>query len=208
MSGLVWITGASSGLGRATALRHALGGWRVAASARGETALGQLAAETTGTTGAILPFPCDIGDRQAVAATLSAIEAVHGPVERAILNAGTHRPFDAVRFDGAVFRELVEINLMGTVHCLEALVPAMAARGRGQIAIVSSVAGYRGLPTAAAYGATKSALINMAEALHLELRGSGIDVRLICPGFIRTPLTDRNPFPMPFLMEADLAADR
>lgn len=208
MSGLLWITGASSGLGRATALRYALAGWRVAASARSEAALAQLAAETANATGKVLAYPCDIADRAAVAATRSAIETAHGPVDLAILNAGTHRPFDAANFDGAIFRELVEINLMGTANCLEAIVPAMAGRARGQIAIVASVAGYRGLPTAAAYGATKSALINMAEAMHLELKPRGVDLRLVCPGFIRTPLTDRNPFPMPFLMDADLAADR
>ena len=205
MGRLLWITGASSGIGRAVALRYARDGWTVLASARGAAALADLAAEGDGR---IHPLPLDITDPAAVEAALAEAERLHGPVDCAILNAGTHRPFDAEHFDVSAFRGLVETNLMGTVHCLGAVLPRMLGRNGGQIAVVSSVAGYSGLPTAAAYGATKAALINMCEALHLECARKGVDLRLVDPGFVRTPLTDRNEFPMPFLMEADDAAER
>ena len=104
-------------------------------------------------------------------------------------------------------RKLIELNLIGTANCLEAILPVMLSRGEGQIAIVSSVAGYFGLPTSAGYGATKAGLINMAEALQPELKQAGVKLQIVNPGFVRTPLTDKNPFPMPFLMEVDDAAE-
>jgi NAD(P)-dependent dehydrogenase (short-subunit alcohol dehydrogenase family) len=205
MAGTLWITGASSGIGRAVALRYAREGWKVVASARGADQLAVLAAEMPGR---IVAEPLDVADPAAVAAAVARIDRDHGPLDAAILNAGTHKAFPAEQFDVASFRALVEINLMGAVHCLGAVLPLMIGRRRGQIAVVSSVAGYSGLPTAAAYGATKAALINMCEALRPECARNGVDLRLINPGFVRTPLTDRNEFPMPFLMEVDDAAAR
>ena len=104
------------------------------------------------------------------------------------------------------FQALVDLNLMGTVHCLSPLLARMIDRGGGRIAIVASVAGYRGLPTSSAYGMTKAGLINLAEALKPELDALGVSLQIVNPGFVRTPLTDRNPFPMPFLMEVEDAA--
>jgi short-subunit dehydrogenase len=124
-----------------------------------------------------------------------------------VLNAGTHRPVDPRALKPEDFEKLVAVNLLGTVNCLAAVLPPMLARGHGRIAVVASVAGYRGLPTAAAYGMTKAGLINMAEALRVELAPCGIVVQIVNPGFVRTPLTDRNDFPMPFLMEPEAAAD-
>lgn len=205
---MLWITGASTGIGRAVALRYARAGWTVAASARDASALAALAADASGLPGRIMPVPLDVTDLAACKAVVERIERESGAIDSAILNAGTHLPVDARTFSSQTFRKLFEVNVFGAVHGIEALLPVMLARRRGQIAIVASVAGYRGLPTASAYGASKAALINMAEALHLDLAGQGVDVRLVCPGFVKTPLTDRNPFPMPFLMEADAAADR
>ncbi len=198
---IVWITGASQGLGRAVAIDHAASGWTVAASARSAEPLATLGAGTHA-------FPLDVTDRAATAQVVAAIEAAHGPIDRAILNAGTHQPFDAATFDPTVFDRLFQLNVGGVVNCLAALVPRMVERGRGEIAIVASVAGYRGLPTAAAYGASKAALINMAEALHMDLKPKGVRVALVNPGFVRTPLTDQNDFAMPALMEPDAAAKR
>lgn len=198
---LVWITGASSGIGFALAEEFARNGWRVAASARGAQGLGLLPA-------GVIALPLDVTDEAAVAATVAAIEAAHGPIDLAVLNAGNHRPTPALDLRPADFRDLFAVNVFGVVHGLAALLPVMRARGRGRIAIVASVAGYSGLPGAAAYGATKAALINMAEALQAELAGSGVDIRLVSPGFVRTPLTDRNDFPMPFRIEAEAAARR
>ena len=142
------------------------------------------------------------------ATAVARIEAEHGPIDVAVLNAGTHRPVSAAEFTAEGLRELMEINVMGTAACLEALMPRMIARGRGRIAVVASVAGYRGLPTSAYYGATKAALINLTESLKFDLDRAGVTMQLIDPGFVKTPLTDRNEFPMPFLISAELAADR
>lgn len=204
-----WITGASSGIGRALALALAREGVTVAASARSREALESLAAEAGNGGARILPTPLDVTDRAAVtAAAEAAIRVFRGPPDLAVLNAGTYLPMSAADFDAARYREQVEINLMGTVHMLEALLPAYRAARRGHIAIVSSVAGYRGLPTSAAYGATKAALINLAESLKNELDRAGVKLQLVNPGFIKTPLTDKNDFKMPFLMPVDKAVAR
>jgi len=206
LSGTVWITGASSGLGAALANRLARDGQTVALSARNAEKLEALAGKCAGP-GSLRPVPLDIQDSEAACAAVARIEAELGPIGQAVLNAGTHQPVDPRNLKVEDFRKLVEVNLMGTVHCLAAVLPPMLARKRGRIAIVASVAGYRGLPTAAAYGMTKAGLINLAEALRVELAPSGIVVQVVNPGFVRTPLTDQNPFPMPFLMEPEDAAE-
>ena len=204
--GFAWITGASSGLGQALARRMAADGWRVAASARNAEALAALAESAAGLPGEIQAFPLDVTDPAAVETTVAAIEA-RGPISQAVLNAGSHRPVRAEGLAAAAFRSLAELNLMGTVHGLTAVLPAMMARRGGRIAIVASLAGYRGLPTSAAYGMTKAGLINLAEALKPELDGHGIRLQIVNPGFVRTPLTDKNDFEMPFLMELEEAAE-
>ena len=201
----VWITGASTGLGRAIALRFAAAGHHVAASARGLEQLQSLAAEANGPVSA---KPLDVTDRGATAATIAEIEEENGPIDIAILNAGTHLPMAADKYNADTVAKLLDVNVMGVAYGLEALLPRMIARRAGTVAVVSSVAGYRGLPTAAAYGASKAALINMCESLKLELDRYGVRLVLINPGFIDTPLTAKNPFPMPFLMPADKAAER
>jgi NAD(P)-dependent dehydrogenase (short-subunit alcohol dehydrogenase family) len=147
-----------------------------------------------------------VTDPAAVTAAVGTIERTLGPIDQAVLNAGSHQPVRATGLSAAAFRELTELNLMGTVNCLEALLPGMIARRAGRIAVVASLAGYRGLPTSAAYGMTKAGLINMAEALKPELEAYGVHMQVVNPGFVRTPLTDKNPFPMPFLMEVEDAA--
>lgn len=206
--GVVWITGAGRGIGRALTLRLAERGRVVAASARSTADLATLAGEAEALPGRILPFPCDVRDREAVRATVARIEREAGPIRLAILNAGTHVPVDGRALSVEPFRTLFEVNVFGIVHGLEALVPRMAARGDGQIALMGSIAGWCGLPTASAYGASKAAVRNMAEALKVELEPLGIDVRLVSPGFVDTPLTARNRFRMPFLISATEAAER
>src|SRR5512145_1864898 len=202
---VVWITGASAGIGYALALKLAQGGRRVVASARRHEALESLAHESGGR---VVSLPLDVTDAMAAAAAVDRIEREHGGIGLAILNAGTHTPMTAEDFDVARFRELVEINLMGIVNCLAPALAAMRRRRDGHIAVVSSIAGYGGLPTAAAYGATKAALINMCEALRGECARLGIKLQLVAPGFVATPLTDRNTFPMPFLLPLGAAVDR
>lgn len=204
---IVWITGASSGIGRAVALRMSRDGWQVVASARRLAVLQSLAAEPGIPGGAIIPVPVDVTDRSSVAAAIAAIEAVHGPIDTAVLSAGTFKPMRAATFSATVVRELLELNTLGTANCLEALLPSMLERRGGRIVAVASMAGYRGMPTSAAYGASKAAVIHMVEALIPELSGTGVILQVANPGFIRTPLTDLNDFPMPFLMEVTDAAD-
>jgi NAD(P)-dependent dehydrogenase (short-subunit alcohol dehydrogenase family) len=202
-----WITGASSGIGRALALALAREGVVVAASARSQGALESLASEAAN--GRILPTPLDVTDRAAVkAAAEAAIRVFRSPPDLAVLNSGTFLPMAAADFDSARFRAQVEVNLMGTVHMLEALLPAYLAARRGHIAIVSSVAGYRGLPTSAAYGATKAALINLAESLKYDCDRASVKLQLVNPGFVKTPLTDVNDFAMPHLMPVEKAVAR
>ncbi|MGL4287807.1 MAG: SDR family NAD(P)-dependent oxidoreductase [Phreatobacter sp.] len=201
-----WVTGAGKGIGRAVALRLAGQGWIVAASARTEADLMTLAAAVPANAGHVVAYQLDMTDATAVAEAVARIEAELGPLDLVLLNAGTHRPISAGDFDLAALRQLVDVNLMGTAYGLAAVMPRFMARRAGQIAVVASVAGYRGLPTAAGYGATKAALINMCEALKPELDTAGVDLKLVCPGFVATPLTARNRFPMPFLITAEQAA--
>lgn len=207
-AGSVWITGASSGLGRALALRYLKAGASVVGTARRFETLAEVASAAAGMTGQFHAQPGDLTKAGHAETLVDAIEQSAGPIGCAVLNAGTHIPEAADKFSAATVTSLLESNVMSVAYCLEALLPRMLARGRGQIAINASLAGYRGLPRAAAYGASKAALINMAESLRLELEPRGIAVRLINPGFVRTPLTDRNDFPMPFLMDVEKAAER
>ncbi len=205
---IAWVTGASQGIGAALALKLAESGWNVAASARSEDQLVALARQAESLPGAIHAFPLDVTDEAAAAAVFADIGSRLGAVDLAILNAGTHQPIDGTRFAVAPVRKLVEVNLMGTVHCLAPVIQDFVARQAGRIAVVASVAGYRGLPTASGYGATKAALINMCEALRPELAEKNVILSCVTPGFVKTPLTDKNPFPMPFLITPETAAER
>ncbi len=205
--GLAWITGASSGIGRQLALELVRRGWTVVATARRETELAVLSEEAP--PGRIVPAPADVTDAAAVAAAANGAESRTGrPIALAVLNAGTYVHDSADRFDLAAFVRQFEVNVIGTANALNAVMPAMIKRRLGQIAIVSSVAGYRGLPRAIAYSATKAALIAMSESLKFDLDRSGVMINLVNPGFVKTPLTDRNDFPMPFLMPVERAAER
>lgn len=205
---IAWVTGASRGIGYAVAQELVREGWIVAVSARNVADLEGLAAACAAGPGAVRPFPLDITDEDAAADTVLEIETQLGPIALVMLNAGTHEPVDGRALSVAPFRRLMEINYMGTVNCLVPVAERFVARRAGRIAVVASLAGYRGLPTASAYGASKAALINMCEALRPELMSAGVVLSVVTPGFVRTPLTDQNPFPMPFLIDADTAARR
>lgn len=203
----VWITGASSGIGRALALRMAREGYRVAASARREGELAKLAQEAASAGGEIVPYPLDTTKPEEVAEGVRRIESETGPIGIAVLCAGTYEPVLARELTAAKARPVFELNFMGTMHCLEALIGRMTARKKGRIAVVASLAGYFGLPTSAIYGGSKAALINMAEALRPDLAREGVTLQIVNPGFVKTPLTDKNEFPMPFLMDVDDAVE-
>lgn len=196
---VVWITGASTGIGREIALQMAEQGVTVAASARSADKLVSLGPN-------VRPYPLDVTDRQAIEATLEIIEKDLGAIDLAIMGAGTYSPLGVEKFDAAVFERAMTTNYMGVVNCLSGMLPRMFQRRRGHVAWIASVAGFVGLPKAAAYGPTKAALINLAESLKVDLERRGIRVSVINPGFVETPLTAQNDFAMPFLMRAPEAA--
>lgn len=201
---VAWVTGAGTGIGRVLARKLAQDGWSVAASARTARDLDALAAEVPGR---ITAFQLDVTDPAAAEETGHAIEAALGPISLAILNAGSYFPTSAAEFSVENFRKTVDVNLMGVVNCMGPIVPAMVGRRAGHIAIMGSLTGFVGLPTAASYGATKAALNSMAEAFKPDFDRHGLTLTIINPGFVKTPATDKNNFPMPFLMGVDQAAD-
>lgn len=203
--GCAWITGASSGIGRGLALSLARDGWTVAATARSADALDGLSREAEPFSGSILAIPGDVRNAAAMKACLERINEAAGPVALCIANAGVYLPQDGLEGVPEEWQRTIDINLTGTVNVLLPVIGQMKARERGQIAVVSSVAGYQGLPTSAAYGATKAGLINMAESLKFDLDRVGIRIQLVNPGFVDTPATKSNPFPMPYLMSVEEA---
>ena len=202
--GAAWITGASTGIGRAVALRLAADGWTVYATARNEAKLESLCAEAGEH---IIPAPGDVTDAEAMVRIVKRIEGAQG-LALAIFNAGVYEPMRAQDFTAKAAAMHFEVNLQGVANGLAPAMRGMIARKTGCLALVASVAGYRGLPKAAAYGATKAALINMAEALAYDLHPAGVRISVINPGFVETDATAVNDFDMPFLMQTDEAAER
>lgn len=200
----VLITGATSGIGEELALRFLKKNATVAVCGRNKTRLDEVCREHPRATG--LAF--DTTDYESATSQISEYLRRQGGVDLAILNAGDHKPTDGAAFQAEDYARLMDINYRGTLNCLEPVINDMKSRHHGTIAIMGSVAGYTGLTHAGAYCASKSALMRLAETLRVELAAFDIDVRLISPGFVKTPLTDQNDFDMPFLMELDAAAQR
>lgn len=198
-----WVTGASTGIGRELALGLARRGVRVAASARSADKLDDLARIDPN----ILPFPLDVTGPDTAATQARIVDAL-GEIDLAVLNAGVWQPMRASEFKAVAALQSMQVNYFGIANALEPLVAHMVPRRRGQIALVASVAGYRGLPMSAAYAPTKAAVISLAEVLRLELSRHGIVVSLVNPGFVETPMTSVNRFEMPYILKADDAAER
>lgn len=199
-----WITGASTGIGRALALTLANRGVKIAASARSVDKLTELAHLDAN----IVPFPLDVADLAATTQTARSIAAAIGPIDLAVLNAGVWEAMTSRNFSAAKAARSMTVNYQGIANGVEALLPGMLERGTGHIAMVASVAGYRGLPPTAAYGPTKAAVINLAETLRNDLAAQGIAISVINPGYVATPMTGVNKFPMPFIISAEDAAQR
>jgi NAD(P)-dependent dehydrogenase (short-subunit alcohol dehydrogenase family) len=197
----VWLVGASTGIGRALAEQlHALGA-TVIVSARKMDALQAFADQHPGS----IALPLDVSDGPAVKAAAEAAMAA-GPLDLVCYCAGHYHAMRATAIDLPDLLRHHEVNTVGALHVLAAITPAMVARGQGHISLVSSVAGFRGLPQSLAYGPTKAALINLAETLYLDLQPHGLGVSVINPGFVETPLTAQNEFHMPALITPETAA--
>ena len=197
----VWLVGASSGIGRATA--HALHtqGAKVFVSARNQQALDMFAAEHPGAVALVL----DAGDAASVKAAAQVVLSA-GPLDLVLYCAGYYKEMRATEFDLQIMLEHQRVNYIGALYVLDAVLPYFVKRQAGHISLVSSVAGYRGLPKSLAYGPTKAALINLAETLYVDLQDSHVGVSLVCPGFVETPLTAQNQFTMPGLITPEQAA--
>jgi short-subunit dehydrogenase len=199
---VVWITGASTGIGAEIARQMAEQGVLVATSARKVDMLARAARRNSN----LKPYPLDVTDAKAVAETFTKIERELGPVDLVIAGAGTYTPVGLAAIKPEIFQSTYQVNYLGVINVLSAILPIFRARKSGHVSWIASVAGYIGLPKAAAYGPTKAALINLAECLQPELAADGITTSIINPGFVRTPLTAQNDFEMPFLMEVEEAA--
>jgi short-subunit dehydrogenase len=204
----VWITGAGRGIGKSLALLCAQQGMTVYASSRTASELDSLVQSCKNFSGVMIPLPLDITDVEEISKIMQRWDDSSGLPDLVILNAGTHDPFAADSFSAQRAKQLLDINLQGTINCLDPILKRMLIRDSGQIAVMASVAGYRGLPTAGIYGASKAALINLCEALKLDLLHTNLKLQVINPGFVRTSLTDKNDFKMPALIESEEAAAR
>ncbi|MBI5244392.1 MAG: SDR family NAD(P)-dependent oxidoreductase [Elusimicrobia bacterium] len=204
----VLITGATSGLGRELALQLAREGCRLALTGRREERLKETARAVSSAGGAALALAGDVRDPACVQRHYAAIKKELGGLDWAILNAGISKSSSARdRFSSEDFRRVYETNVFGPVYWIEAVLPDMLAARSGVIAGIASVAGFRGLPRSGAYSSSKAALIATLESLRVDLRGSGVEVVIVCPGFIRTELTEKwKPEDMPFLIEPEAAA--
>ena len=204
MSKKIWITGASSGIGKALAIKFAKEGWQVAASARREDLLKDLSKNNPN----IHSFPLDVVDSEGVKKVFEDILKKIGEINLCIFATGTYEPKLEKEINGKQIRNVMEVNFFGTVNCIKVVEKYFKNKKSGIITIVSSIAGYRGLPNSTGYGASKAALINLTESLYLDFKRYNVRVSLISPGFIKTPMTDKNDFKMPFIKSAEFAAEK
>jgi short-subunit dehydrogenase len=202
------VTGASSGIGWALARALAADGARVGLVARRREPLEKLAGEIAATGGTSALVAADVADRAQVQAAVADLSARLGPVDLLVANAGVGAPTLLDPMNVADVEKQIRVNTLGVVYAIDAVLPEMLRRGKGHLAAVSSLAAYKGLPGESGYCASKAAVNAFLEGLRIQLRGRGIAVTTICPGFVRTPMTAVNDFRMPFLLEADEAARR
>ena len=201
---VIWITGASSGIGKAVAIKFAQNGWIVAASARRENLLNELKKINEN----IHPFPLDVTDIDKCKLVATNIINQFKNIDICLFGTGMHDPKSEKKFNLEKIREIMEVNYFGTMNSINSIYDYFSEKKNGQISIISSVAGYRGLPAAGAYCASKSALTSFAESLNFDMRMKNVRVSLVSPGFIKTPMTDKNDFPMPMIKSPEFAADQ
>ena len=200
---VIWITGASSGIGKALAIKFAENGWIVAASARRENLLKELQNINQN----IYSYPLDVTDIEKCKSTAKSIIDNLNGIDICVFGTGMHDPKSEKQFNLDKIREIMEVNYFGTMNSINSIYNYFSEKKNGQISIISSVAGYRGLPAAGAYCASKAALTSFAESLNFEMKMKNVRVSLISPGFIKTPMTDQNDFPMPMIKSPEFAAN-
>jgi len=204
MSKKIWITGASTGIGKALALKFAHEGWQVAASARRENLLQDLNKNNPN----IHAFPLDVKDEIKSQKIFQDIINKFQTLDICVFCTGIHDPESEKKLNAEKIREIMETNFFGTVNCIMAVNAYFRERKNGHISIVSSVAGYRGFPAASGYCASKAALTSLAESLFFDFKRYNVRISLVSPGFIKTPLTDKNKFPMPMIKSPEYAAEK
>ncbi len=202
------ITGSSSGIGRALARALARSGCRVGLIARRERLLQELETEIRTTGGVAASAPADVADRSGLRQAFDEVTEALGPADLVVANAGVGIPTTLDPMNIEAIEEMIRVNVLGVIYTIEACLPSMLQRSGGQIAAVSSLSAYKGLPGESAYCASKAAVNAYMEGLRVQVRDRGISVSTICPGFVRTPMTAIDDFPMLFAMEADEAASR
>jgi len=200
----IWITGASSGIGKALAIKFANEGWQVAASARREDLLNKIAESNKN----ISSFPLDVTDGEKCKEIFGQIKNKLQSIDICFFSTGTWDPKKEKDIDVDQMKKVMNVNFFGTLNCIKAVEEYFREKNSGHISIVSSIAGYRGLPNSTGYGASKAALNNLAESLYFDFSRNNVRVSLVSPGFIKTQMTDKNQFKMPFLKTAEYAANK
>ena len=199
----IWITGASSGIGKSVAEKFANEGWKVAVSARRKELLDELAKNPN-----IVSFPLDVTNRNQINEVFKNILDNFGELDICLFSSGTYEPKDEQNIDPDKIKNVINVNFLGVIDCVKSVERYFKDKKSGHISIVSSIAGYRGLPNSSGYGPSKAALTNFSESIYFDFKKFGVRVSVISPGFIKTPLTDKNEFPMPFLKTPEYAAEK
>ena len=199
----IWITGASSGIGKALADKFALEGWKVAVSARRKEILDDMAKNEN-----IFSYPLDVTNQGNVGEVFRKIISDFGNIDLCVFSSGTYDPKLEQEINIKQNKFVMETNFFGVLYCIKSVEKHFKDKKKGHISIVSSVAAYRGLPNSSGYGPSKAALTNLAESLYFDFKKYYVRISLISPGFIKTPLTDKNEFPMPFIKTPEFAAEK
>ena len=204
MKKVIWITGGGTGIGKAVASKFANQGWNVAISGRRETIL----KEVENSNQNIKSFPLDVNDKEKCFEVAKNIKKEFGDIDICFFSTGTWDPKKEREIDVEQIEKVFKVNFFGTLNCIKAVEDHFRNKKNGIITIVSSIAGYKGLPNSTGYGPSKAALNNLAESLYFDFGRYGVRVCLVSPGFIKTPMTDKNDFKMPFLKTTEYAAEK
>ena len=199
----IWITGASSGIGKALAKKFALEGWKVAASARRKEILDEMSNHEN-----IFSYPLDVTNQDQIKTSFEKIIQDFDELDLCVFSSGTYDPKLEQEINIKQNKFVMETNFFGVLHCINTVENYFKSKRDGHISIVSSIAAYRGLPNSSGYGPSKAALTNLTESLYFDFKKHNVRISLISPGFIKTPLTDKNDFPMPFIKSPEFAAEK